>query len=521
MVTTEPNCYSLDSERIKAHVFNIRRLLQRSGVRANQTKIRAALPAFKSVAKGLHVNLELSKDDPFVDLEDGLTLAHAIVDTVRDPLVVLDHDLRVIAASRSFYQTFRLVREDVRGDLLYEIDGGQWDIPELRELLGSISSGQASVEGYEVDREFPAIGHRVMLLNARKVFYEKGTHSTVLLAFEDITARRAIERQVEELLREKDMLLEEMQHRVANSLQIIASILLIKARTVQSEETRLQLEDAHQRVLSVAAVQQHLHVDGGGKPIEIGKYLTKLCETLAQSMIGGSRPISLKVDADAGTAPSRDAVSIGLVVTELVMNALKHAFPAERSGAAIVVSYKVAGPDWKLAVTDNGIGKPAVNASATKPGLGTSLVKALTRQLDAVVDIVSGPARHGRIRHARDIQIRTDAESNSAARLRCSDVAAVAISGQAGEYGDQFSKSQPQLRRDAAGGSFLGTRPLDREFVLRDRGSARAVPAERAPRRGRPAAGIRQQPRPYLRDRRQGLRARPPRLLTISNIADF
>ena len=333
----------------------------------------------------------LSKEAPFIDLEDGLTLARAIVDTVRDPLVVLDHDLRVIAASRSFYQTFRFARDDVRGHLLYEIDGGQWDIPELRELLGSISSGQSSVEGYEVVREFPAIGHRIMLLNARKVFYEKGTHSTVLLAFEDITTRRAIERQVEELLREKDMLLEEMQHRVANSLQIIASILLIKARTVQSEETRLQLEDAHQRVLSVAAVQQHLHVDGGGKPIEIGNYLTKLCETLAQSMIGDSRPISLKVDADAGTAPSRDAVSIGLVVTELVMNALKHAFPTERAGAAIVVSYKVAGTDWKLAVTDNGIGKPDVSASVTKPGLGTSLVKALTRQLDAVVDIVSGP----------------------------------------------------------------------------------------------------------------------------------
>ena len=231
----------------------------------------------------------LSKEAPFVGIQDGITLANAIVDTVRDPLVVLDHDLRVIAASRSFYKTFRLVREDVRGHLLYEIDGDQWDIPELRDLLETISNGQATIEGYEVDREFPAIGRRVMLLNARKVFYEKGAHTTVLLAFEDITDRRAIELQVQELLREKDMLLEEMQHRVANSLQIIASILLIKARTVQSEETRLQLEDAHQRVLSVAAVQQHLHVVGGGKPIEVGNYLTKLCETLAQSMIGDSR----------------------------------------------------------------------------------------------------------------------------------------------------------------------------------------------------------------------------------------
>jgi two-component sensor histidine kinase len=331
----------------------------------------------------------LSKESPFVNVEDGITLAHAIVDTVRDPLVVLDHDLRVVAASRSFYNTFRLVRDNVRGHLLYEIDGGQWDIPELRELLGTISNGQATVEGYEVDREFPAIGQRVMLLNARKVFYEKGGHSTVLLAFEDVTDRRAIERQVQDLLREKDMLLEEMQHRVANSLQIIASILLIKARTVQSEETRLQLEDAHQRVLSVAAVQQHLNVVGGGKPIEIGPYLTKLCETLAQSMIGDSRPVSLKVEADAGAAMSRDAVSLGLVVTELVMNALKHAFPGEKPDAAIVVSYKVAGTDWKLTVSDNGIGKPDVSASNIKPGLGTSLVKALTRQLDALVDIAS------------------------------------------------------------------------------------------------------------------------------------
>ena len=228
-----------------------------------------------------------------------------------------------------------------------------------------------------------------MLLNARKVFYEAGTHTTTLLAFEDITDRRAIEEQVQELLREKDILLEEMQHRVSNSLQIIASILLMKARTVQSEETRLQLEDAHQRVMSVAAVQQHLHVSGRGATIEIGNYLTKLCETLAQSMIGDSRPISLKVEADAGTVISHQAVSIGLIVTELVMNALKHAFPGEKKDAAIVVSYKVSDTDWKLTISDNGVGKPDLSASEKKGGSGTSLVKSLAKQLDAGVETVS------------------------------------------------------------------------------------------------------------------------------------
>ncbi len=330
-----------------------------------------------------------SKSAPFVDVQAGLTLAQAIVDTVRDPLVVLDQNLRVIAASRSFLQTFGLVSGDVQGCLIYEIDGGQWNIPELRDLLETITKNRTAVEGYEVDREFPVIGRRTMLLNVREVFYENGSHSTILLAFEDITDRRAIERQVVELLREKDMLLEEMQHRVANSLQIIASILLIKARTVQSEEARLQLEDAHQRVLSVSAVQQHLHLSGRSERIEIASYLSKLCETLAQSMIGDSRPISLKVEADAGTAASREAVSIGLIVTELVMNALKHAFPNSKPDAAIVVSYKVAEADWKLTISDNGIGKPDVKASQSKPGLGTSLIQALARQLDANVNIVS------------------------------------------------------------------------------------------------------------------------------------
>ena len=367
------------------------RFVERSGVRATLRKLALLALGQKAERKVGMLTSMLSKEAPLIDIKDGIALAQAVVDTVRDPLVVLDQDLRVVAVGRSFCQTFRLVRDDVRGHLLYEIDGGQWDIPELRDLLETISNGQAVIEGYQVEREFPAIGHRVMLLNARKVFYETGTHSTVLLAFEDVTDRRAVERRVQELLREKDMLLEEIQHRVANSLQIIASILILKARTVQSEETRQQLEEAHQRVMSIAAVQKHLHVSGSGKPIEIADYLTKLCETLAESMIGGSRPISLTVAADAGTATSRDAVSIGLIVTELVMNALKYAFPDGGQGAAIVVSYRVAGPDWKLMVSDNGTGMPKVNASSGKTGLGTSLVKALTRQLDAVVDIASGP----------------------------------------------------------------------------------------------------------------------------------
>jgi chemotaxis protein methyltransferase CheR len=326
----------------------------------------------------------------FTAIEDACALAQAIVDTVREPVLVFDKELRVIAASLSFYTVFKVSPQDTQGRRLYELGDGQWDIPKLRVLLEKIIPEQGVMEDYEVEHEFPGIGHRTMRLNARQVFYEGGADTTILLGIEDVTRQRASELEKEVLLRQKDVLLEELQHRVANSLQIIASIILMKARTVQSEETRLHLQDAHSRVMSIAAVQEHLHASAAGGPIQITPYLSKLCETLATSMIGDIRPISLTACGDGGSATSRQAECLGLIVTELVMNALKHAFPDDKSDGRITVEYEAAGTDWKLSVTDNGIGKPDGVFAQAKTGLGTSIVKALAQQLGAQVETLAG-----------------------------------------------------------------------------------------------------------------------------------
>jgi chemotaxis protein methyltransferase CheR len=152
-------------------------------------------------------------------------------------------------------------------------------------------------------------------------------------------------------------LLEEIQHRVANSLQIIASIILLKAKTVDSEETRVHLQDAHKRVMSV----------------------------------GESRPISLKVSGEGGSATSRQAESLGLIATELVINSLKHAFSENTKDGQITVSYDVSGTDWKLSIADNGVGKPDGLFAQPKTGLGTGIVKALAQQLGAMVETLAGP----------------------------------------------------------------------------------------------------------------------------------
>lgn len=341
---------------------------------------------------------QLFLDEAFNEAGDVRAFAQAVVDTIREPFLVLDREFRVLGASRSFYLTFRTDSENTLGKPFFALDDGQWNIPALRELLEKVVPEHAHMEGFEVERDFPRIGQRTILLNARKVFYADDSNSTLLLGFEDVTARRTAEhekahllQQTEHLLEQKETLLQEMQHRVANSLQIIASILMMKARSVTSEETRLHLRDAHQRVMSLAAVQRHLQPSGHGELIDVGSYLSKLCETLAASMIGPSRPVTLIVTADNGTVVSAEAVSFGLIVTELVINALKHAFPDDATVGQVAISYQINGKDWKLTVADNGVGKPPEGQPPAKGGLGTSLIKALAQQLDAKVEMVSGP----------------------------------------------------------------------------------------------------------------------------------
>ena len=334
----------------------------------------------------------------FENTEHAQTLAQAIMNTMPEPFLVLDEHFGVLAASVAFYRTFEVDPGDTIGCLLYALGDGQWNIPGLRLLLETIIPEKAAMDGFEVEHEFPRIGRKIMILNARQVVYEDKSKSTILLAIRDVTLSRMIERdkeelqrQTEELLRQKEVLLQEMEHRVANSLQIIASILLIKARAVSSEETREHLKDAHQRVMSVAEVQRHLHTSAGLDKIEVSSYLTKLCGSLAASMIGESQPIDVKVVADNGMIGSDRAVSLGLIVTELVINAIKYAFPQHKSDAHIDVTYEINGPDWKLTVADNGAGPGFPDVKGT--GLGTAIVQALVTQLEAVKDVVT--SEHG------------------------------------------------------------------------------------------------------------------------------
>ena len=307
-----------------------------------------------------------------------------------EPLIVLDRGLRILAASRSYRAMFPANFASSDGSANGELNCLQWDSSVL-ELLANVLSEGTVVDDREFELDMPSLGRRQMLLSARRVAGESCRDVAMVIGLQDITALRKAD-DLKTALREKqEMLLAEVHHRVANSLQIIASILLLKARSVESEETRRHLHDVHHRIVSVATVQRQLSVSGPGKDVELGPYLTVLCEGLASSMIADDQGITIVSSASAGSIKSEQAVSFGLIVTELVINSLKHGFPDGRTGH-IAVGYRKQDSDWRLSVSDDGVGRSQAAVGPAHVGLGTSIVEALARSLDAHVEIVSGGA---------------------------------------------------------------------------------------------------------------------------------
>jgi two-component sensor histidine kinase len=173
------------------------------------------------------------------------------------------------------------------------------------------------------------------------------------------------------------------------------------ARKVQSEEARGHLEDAHHRVMSIAAVQRHLAVSRPND-VALRPYFVQLCESLGASMISDPNVLSIEVTADDSVVDANKSVSLGLIVTELVINALKHAFP-EHARGKVFVDYRSDGSDWSLSVRDDGAGMPTGTPKAPT-GLGIGIIEALAKHLGATIQgIAANPGVAITISNGRDL----------------------------------------------------------------------------------------------------------------------
>lgn len=313
----------------------------------------------------------------------ALSLTLAIVTSSPAPLLLLDGELTIIAASTSFCSVFGADAAQLTGQPLYALDEGQWDNPQLRSLMTTTLAGDGAADAHDINLQRRQKPVQHLIVQARRLEYLDLDQTRILVAVSDVTHARADATLKEEAASESRVLLQEVRHRVANSLQIIASVLLRNARTTTSAETRGHLENAHHRVMSVAALERLLSTSEDGD-IEVHTYFTTLCESISASMIGDVDQISLVVEGGGGVIEARVSVSLGLIVTELVINALKHAFPEGRKGK-ISIDYNFRGPNWVLCVRDDGVGMPLT--APVRTGLGTSIVAALAGQLHASVEI--------------------------------------------------------------------------------------------------------------------------------------
>jgi two-component sensor histidine kinase len=310
-----------------------------------------------------------------------------LVETVREGLLVLEPDLTIGFANRSFCHTFEAAPEETVGQKLYELGNGQWDIPGLRTALESIISGRTTIEAFEVDQFFPSIGRRVMMLNARKVYRPGNKIQQILLAIEDVTERVRLEREHAIAHERIGMLMQELTHRVKNSLQIIASMVMIEARSHKSGEGKAALERVSHRISALGQLYSKLSKANTVEAVDAAAYLDELCRDLIGSVHKeGGTSIMLKSDIESVLLPTDRAIPIGLIVNELVTNAVKYAFPGESSGT-VKVALKRAPGELRLTVADDGKG---VDPRRADSGLGGRLVESFARQLGGQVERGSG-----------------------------------------------------------------------------------------------------------------------------------
>jgi two-component system CheB/CheR fusion protein len=177
----------------------------------------------KKENKELLKEIEQHKKTELVD-QDALNYAESIINTVREPLIALDQDLRVVSVSRSFYDVFKVKPEETVGQLIYDLGNKQWNIPKLRELLETILPQKTTFDNYEVEHDFAVIGRRIMLLNARQIQRVLGKERIILLAIEDITERKEIEKGLEKAHEELNVLATELKRTARVKSEFLANM---------------------------------------------------------------------------------------------------------------------------------------------------------------------------------------------------------------------------------------------------------------------------------------------------------
>ena len=290
----------------------------------------------------------------------GLDFAEAIVETVREPLVILNQNLQVIKANRTFYETFHAPRQETENRLIYDLGNGQWNIPKLREVLENILPAHATLRDFEVTHDFEHVGRKVMLLNASEIYNPNAHARTILLAIEDATDRK----QAEEKLRTTNAELQDFAYALTHDLQEPLRMVVNFTELLGREYVGKLGKEADQFIsysvegaLRIEALLKSLlaywEVSGRGRDgfasVDCGAVLAKASLNL-QVAIAESGAI-----VTSGPLPTvvAEEVMLTQVFQNLISNSIKY---RGEETPRIHVSADREGEGWRFSVRDNGIG---------------------------------------------------------------------------------------------------------------------------------------------------------------------
>jgi len=358
--------------------------------------------------------------------------AESIINTVREPLIVLDQDLRIVTASRSFYEFFKVKPEDTMGQLIYDLGNKQWDIPKLRELLETILPQKATFDNYEVKHDFATIGRRIMLLNARQIKRVLGKERVILLAIEDITERKEIENGLEKARKElavardraeaadriKSAFLATMSHELRTPLNSIIGFtsLLLQGLTgpLNAEQTKQlrMVKDSGQHLLAlINDVLDISKIEAGeleitNAPFDLPESIRKVVQTVTPLAKKKQLSLIAQIAPDVNRITS-DCWRVEQILLNLLSNAIKFTEQGEVTLTAEIVpdTRDVAHSALRISVADTGLGikredlnklfQPfrQLDTSLTRQhggtGLGLAICKRLVERLGGTITVES------------------------------------------------------------------------------------------------------------------------------------
>jgi PAS domain S-box-containing protein len=319
-------------------------------------------------------------------MEDALRQSEArlrrITDTMRDVVTQTDAAGVVQYATPSVEQVLGYRLEEILGKTIFDRIHAE-DVQKVREAFQTATRDRT---GGRLEFRYCHADGQILWLESvgNLLFDDQGSVTGAVFGTRDITSRKRVEEQIKASLQEKEVLLKEIHHRVKNNLQVISSLLSLQSEYLQDEELRKVLKESQNRVKSMAIIHQRLYQSGNLAEIDFASYIQELCSQLLRSYGAPSRKISLNVQADEVALGVDRAIPCGIILNELISNALKYAFPGN-DGGTVTVRLRALEHAVELSVNDDGVGLPAGLDVHTNNSLGLKLVNMLVEQLGGTI----------------------------------------------------------------------------------------------------------------------------------------